>query len=106
MSVKELDTQKSTTPWWVFKDVASQNAKYGPTYTAKQKAAADTFADCIKMAYAGNVYINYRKKFIAVKLENGIVRDKGYARMVAQIVEERNYEKVETAQGDIYRISR
>lgn len=106
MSVKTIETKTSNTPWFVFKDVKAQNAKYGPTYSAKQKSAAETFADCLKLAYTGNVYINYRKKFIAVKLERGFKKDKMFALAVAGIVAEKGYTEVESEQGRIYRLPR
>ena len=106
MSTKDIDTQRSSSPWRVFKDVSAQNAKNRNTYTAKQQAAADTFADCLKMAFAGETYINYRNKFIAVKIERPITKDKFYKAMIEGIVKDRNYDVRRSAQGVIYRIPR
>ena len=83
------------------------NDSYKHTYTPKQQAQAQTFCDILKLAYSGDVYVNYRKQFIAVKLaKNAYKRDKHFARELELLVAERKYKIAITAQGTIYRIAR
>lgn len=76
-------------------------------YTPRQRAAAETFADVVKLAYsASRSYITYRKTFITVKLENAQVRDRKTLREVEAIAQERGYERTRSNQGVSFRIPR
>ena len=81
--------------------------QYEHTYTGAQRAQAQTFVDCLRLAYAGTVYVNYRKQFISVKLAAGALRrDRVCVAEILALCAERGYRVVETPQGTIYRIAR
>ena len=104
MQEKESNVHSSMRPWWSIADAAKQNQENRRRFSAKQLAAADTFADCLKLAYAGNTYINYRAKFIAIKIERPITKDRFYKEMIEATCREKGFEKVRTKQGIIYRM--
>ena len=74
-------------------------------YTATQRAQAETMRDIVSLAYMGsNIYINYRKTFIVVKVEKAEVRDRRMVRELDEICAERSYTKTRSAQGIAFRI--
>lgn len=84
-----------------------RNREMAGTYTLQQQCLAQRTLDLLDMAYAyANSYINYRKKFIAVKIEGAIKRDRKMAAEAMSILAERGYQVVKSAQGIVVRIPR
>ena len=84
-----------------------RNRDMACTYTREQQCLAQRALDLLDTAYAyAESYINYRKKFIAVKIEGAIRRDKTMAREAVSILESKGYEVVVTPQGIVVRIPR
>lgn len=106
LKARELDTK----PAGRFAYAAARDAdRYSDEcrmrYTASQRARAETLRDIVSMAYMGsNIYINYRKTFVVIKVEKAEVRDRRMARELDEICTERNYVKTRSAQGIAFRI--
>ncbi len=84
-----------------------RNREMAGTYTREQQCLAQRALDLLDTAYAyANSYINYRKKFMAVKIEGAIKRDKSMAKEAVSILEGKGYEVVTTPQGIVVRIPR
>ena len=84
-----------------------RNRELACTYTREQQCLAQRALDLLDTAYAyAQSYINYRKKFIAVKLEGALRRDRARAAEAVSILESKGYEVVVTAQGIVVRIPR
>jgi len=84
-----------------------RNREMAATYTPSQQCLAQRALDLLDTAYAyANSYINYRKKFMAVKIEGAVKRDRKLAAEAVSILEDRGYEVVATAQGIVVRIPR
>lgn len=84
-----------------------RNREMACTYTREQQCLAQRALDILDTAYAyAESYINYRKKFISVKIEGAIRRDRQLAAQAQEIFQERGYEVVSTAQGMVVRIPR
>lgn len=84
-----------------------RNREAASTYTSAQRAAAQTVIDIMDLCYNyTNTFKNFRKTFIAVKLENAQVRDKKLAKQVDAILEAKGYVKVKTPQGLVVRMPR
>ena len=82
-----------------------RNREMACTYTREQQCLAQRALDLLDTAFAyAESYINYRKKFIAVKIEGAIKRDKTMAREAISILEGRGYGVVSTPQGIVVRI--
>jgi hypothetical protein len=84
-----------------------RNREMAGTYTREQQCLAQRALDLLDTAYAyANSYINYRKTFMAVKIEGAVRRDRKLAAEAVSILEDRGYEVVTTAQGIVVRIPR
>jgi hypothetical protein len=84
-----------------------RNREMACTYTREQQCLAQRALDLLDTAYGyAKSYINYRKKFIAVKIESAVKRDKKLAEQALSILQERGYEVVSTPQGIVVRIPR
>jgi len=84
-----------------------RNRELACTYTPQQQCMAQRALDLLDTAFAyAESYINYRKKFIAVKLEGAIKRDRAMAREAVSILESKGYAVVSTPQGIVVRIPR
>ena len=107
LEVKQINTDVSRRPWFVKQDVERLNAKWSATYTPKQRSAAQQALDLLDTAYHyQGAYINYRKKFIAVKLDRPIKRNKLYAATADAHFADKGYSKVVSPQGFVVRIPR
>ena len=74
-------------------------------YTPASRAQAETFRDLVELAYAGvRKEPTYRKRFVVIKCEGYLVRDRRIAKEIDAICAERHYEKVRSAQGISFRI--
>ena len=84
-----------------------RNREMACTYTPAQQCLAQRALDLLDTAYAyAQSYINYRKKFIAVKIEGAMRRDRKLAAEAVSILEDKGYQVVSTAQGIVVRIPR
>lgn len=84
-----------------------RNREMAGTYTREQQCLAQRALDILDtaFAYAGS-YINYRKKFIAVKIAGQMARDRKLSVEAVGILEEKGYEVVKSKQGIVVRIPR
>lgn len=75
------------------------------TYTASQRASAQTVVDLLDSAYEyEDCYTNYRKKFIAINIAEPIIRNVKLAHELDTLFVERGYEKIVTGEAMIVRI--
>lgn len=104
MKAQELDTKPAKSAWFAAKDADRYSDDCRITYTAKQRATAETFKDLVEYAYSGRVYLTYRKTFVSVKIDQPVVRDRKFKKSLEELCTERGYQKISTAQGITYRI--
>lgn len=103
---KELQSQPAGRfAWAAAQDAYRYSDQCRMAYTPAQRAKVELFRDLVAMAYT-NVRDEptYRKTFVVIKVEHGLMRDCKIAREVDLIAEERGYEKTHTAQGVNFRI--
>lgn len=105
--MKELETkQAGQFAFAAVMDAQRQNSNNKSTYTQEQVRRALTVRDLLDSAFSyKTLYINYRKKFIAVKAEGARARD-SMAREVVQLFESNGYDVAQSPQGLIVRIAR
>jgi hypothetical protein len=107
LQVTTIDAKPSATPWFVHQDVKRLNDQWGPTYTPKQRTEAQKALDLLHTAYHyKGAYINYRKNFIAIKIDRPIKRNKLYAVTADSYFADKGYSKVVSPQGFVIRIPR
>jgi hypothetical protein len=84
-----------------------RNREMACTYTREQQCLAQRALDILDTAYSyANSYINYRKKFIAVKIAGQTARDRAISKQAVEILELKGYSVVKTPQGIVVRIPR
>jgi hypothetical protein len=84
-----------------------RNREMACTYTREQQCLAQRALDLLDTAFAyAESYINYRKKFIAVKIAGQIARDRKLSKEAISILEDKGYGVVATPQGIVVRIPR
>ena len=103
--MKELETkQAGGFAYAAAMDAQRQNSNNKSTYTQEQVRRALTVRDLLDSAFSyKTLYINYRKKFIAVKAEGARAKD-AMAREVVKLFETNGYDVASTPQGLIVRI--
>ena len=75
------------------------------TFTPSQRAYAETFRDILVLAYsAEEVFVNFRKTIISIKLTKPQVRDRKVVRELDAICAERGYVKARSEQGLLYKL--
>jgi len=105
--MKELETrQAGQFAFAAVMDAQRQNSNNKSTYTQEQVRKALTVRDLLDSAFSyKTLYINYRKKFIAVKAEGARARD-SMAREVVALFESNGYDVAQSPQGLIVRIAK
>ena len=103
----ELDTkQAGTFAFAAAMDAQRQNSNNKSHYTQEQVRQALTVRDLLDSAFSyKTLYINYRKKFIAVKAEGARAKDT-MARDVVALFESNGYCVAQTPQGLLVRIAK
>ena len=103
--MKELETkQAGGYAFAAAMDAQRQNSNNKSTYSQDQIRKALTVRDLLDSAFSyKTLYINYRKKFIAVKAEGARARD-SMAREVVALFESNGYDVAQSPQGLIVRI--
>ena len=93
--------------WFAERDARLQSAVNSSLFTDAQKLRAERVKLGLELVYsAEKVYIEFRKKFISIKVNKPNVRDrKGLALLEVSYTAE-GFEKCKTAQGVTYRILR
>ena len=105
--MKELDTKDAGTyARAAVMDAQRQNSNNKSHYTQEQVRKALTVRDLLDSAFSyKNLYINYRKKFIAVKAEGARAKD-AMAKEVVALFESNGYCVAQTPQGLLVRIAK
>jgi hypothetical protein len=105
--MKELDTKDAGTyAFAAARDAQRQNSNNKSTYSQEQIRRALTVRDLLDSAFSyKSLYINYRKKFIAVKAEGARAKDR-MAKEVVTLFESNGYLVAATPQGMIVRIAK
>ena len=87
-------------------DAQRKNSNNKSHYTQEQVRTALTVRDLLDSAFSyKSLYINYRKKFIAVKAEGARAKD-AMARDVVRLFESNGYTVAQTPQGLLVRIAK
>lgn len=105
--MQELETQNAGQyARYAAIDAQRRNSNNKSHYTQDEIRKALSVRDLLDTAFRyKSLYINYRKKFIAVKAESAQARD-SMARDVLKLFESNGYSVVSTPQGIIVRIDK
>jgi hypothetical protein len=105
--MKELDTKDAGQfAFAAAMDAQRQNSNNKSHYTQEQVRKALTVRDLLDSAFSyKSLYINYRKKFIAVKAEGARAKD-AMAKEVVALFESNGYCVASTPQGLLVRIAK
>ena len=91
--------------WFAERDARMRSAVNSTTFSDAQKLKAERVKLALEMVYsAEKVFIEYRKKFISVKVHKAMVRDRKGLALLEMCYQNEGLEKVKTAQGVTYRI--
>lgn len=104
---RELNTKPAANPRWAAIDANRNSTAAKYSWPAAIREDAEKIKMYMGMAYsADEFYVNYRKRFIAVKAENPTKKTNRAVSLFNGIIAERGYEKIHTDQGLIVRIHR
>jgi hypothetical protein len=89
------------------RDARMRNEAMKSTYSDSERVRAERMRVGLECVYRSKeIHINYRKKFIAVKLSNAIVRDRASVTDLERFYALEGISKEITPQAIIYRIPR
>ena len=107
MLASTLDTKEASNAFFAARDARMRNYALSSTYTPAERLRAEQVKLGLECVYRSTeVHINYRKKFIAVKLSNALVRDRASVADLEAFYAQEGIVKRTSAQGTIYRIPR
>jgi hypothetical protein len=93
--------------WFAERDARLRSAVNSSLYSDIQKIRAERVKLGLELVYsADKVYIEFRKKFISVKVNKPSVRDRKGLALLEMCYKNEGLEKCKTAQGITYRIFR
>ena len=106
--MKERELESKSAGYFAFaaaRDARMRNIAKSSHYSEKQKILADRMALALELVYSSKgIHINYRDKFIAVKVDQARVKDRTNLKFLEEEYAELGYVKSVTNQGVIYRI--
>ena len=102
------DEQRSKLPKWLCaEDAEKRNKQNIESYSQEQVYKAETFRDMVVRAYfRSRIYLNFRERFIAVKVEAPNIRDKisKEAREVIEFADENDIKIIKRRASLIFRL--
>jgi len=105
MKAQELDTREATCKWYAARDAAQRSYAASTHYSDSQKIRAERMKLALELAVAAkNIFVTFRQKFITVKLDKPVVRDRKMLRELEADWEQLGIVKLISPQGITYRI--
>ncbi len=105
MKTSVLKTEESVNPVAAYLDARMRNYAGKSHYSYAEQTRAERMKIVLEIVYcAKDVYINYRGKFIAVKVDGARVADRVSLSELESEWAEQGVTKAVTAQGVVYRI--
>ena len=105
MQAKDLDTNAAGNKWWASRDAAIKSYAESTRYSAAERLAAERMKLGLEIVYASKaIHVNYRGKFIAIKIEMPQVRDRKMLAVLEKDYSLMGIVKRLSPQGLIYRI--
>lgn len=105
MITRETDNKPAAHAWFAIQDARMRNIKGASHYTDRQKARAEGMKFALELVYsARDIFINYRKKFITIKVDRPQIRDRQQLAFLEEEWTALGVEKVVTPQGINYQI--
>jgi hypothetical protein len=105
MKARSINRDEATVPWYAARDARMRSAVEATHYTDMQKAKCEGMRFALEMVYGfKEIHITYRKKFVAIKVEHPIIRERKALRLLESDWGS-NVVKIRTAQGIIYRVN-
>ena len=93
--------------WFAERDARLRSAVNSSLYSDKQKIRAERVKLGLELVFsAEKIYIEYRKKFISVKVNKPDVRDRKGLALLEMTYQNEGFEKCKTSQGVTYRLFR
>ena len=93
--------------WFAERDARLRSTVNSSLFSDKQKLRAEQVKLGLEMVYsAEKVYIEFRKKFISIKVNKPNVRDRRELALLEMCYANEGFEKCKTSQGITYRILR
>lgn len=106
MEIANHDNTKAPVKWFAVVDAAKRNLKYKQQYSERQQTRAVAIKDLLDCAfYHSGIYINYRKKFVAVKISAPQVKNPAVRNALFELCQDNGYRVVSTDQGMIVRLN-
>ena len=92
--------------WFAERDARLRSAVNSSLFSDAQKLRAERVKLGLEMVYnADKIYVEFRKKFISVKVNKPKVRDRKLLDLLEKDYKQEGYTKVVTSQGFTYRVA-
>jgi hypothetical protein len=105
MITREIERDRAPSAWAASRDARQRSLAAQTHYSQAQQVAADRMRMVLDLVYhSRNIYVTYRQRFIAVKVDAPLVRDRKSLLELETQWGDQGYEKIFTNQGVTYRI--
>ena len=109
MKATAIERSEATVPWFAARNAHMRSEVAKQQYSVKQRTKADAISFALELCYAcKDIYVTYRQRFVAIKVEHITRIDKkNLAMLEASWVSDSSVEvaKITTPQGIIYRVT-
>lgn len=106
--MQERDLETKSAGYYAYaaaRDAAQRSYAASTLYSDREKVAAERMKLALELMYsAKDFHINFRNKFIAIKIDSPTIRDRKNLRTLEKDWEKEGVQKRVSAQGIIYRI--
>lgn len=105
MQTLTIDTREAAHKFFAYNDARMSSIAASTHYDQSQKLQAERMKFVLELVYAAkDMYVTFRKKFIAIKIDDARVRDKAKLAEFEAYWGDKGVIKVVTPQGVTYRI--
>jgi hypothetical protein len=105
MKAQDLNTQEATNKWWAARDAAQRSYAASTHYAESQKVQAERMKLALELVYAAkNIFVTFRQKFVVVKVDAAVTKDRKALRLLEADWEKLGVTKLISPQGVTYRL--
>jgi hypothetical protein len=107
MQAREMEHLPAPWAWAAAQNARQRSLAAQSHYSQAQQIAAERMRQVLALVYhSRNIFVTYRQRFVAVKVDAARVRDSRTLKLLEADWQQQGYQKILTNQGVTYRIPR
>ncbi len=105
MKTIEKETRSAPCAWWAAQDARMKSYANKSHWSQEVHLKVDRMKVALGQLYAGKIYEAYNPKRVSIKIDQPIVKDRQWLKLMEEEWERRGVTKTITSKGILYRVA-